>query len=165
METLADAGLTVEGPNVIQSGSKSQEHLEDTTDGMSASEHKTVDRHKTAITRAALSAPMYMLFTSGLIRHDSTLLDYGCGQGDDIKALQSDGFTAEGWDPHFRPDPSSLKKSQVTNLGFVLNVIEDPEERAEALKRAFSLTEVCLAVSVMLYGKADLSGARPYRDG
>ena len=58
-----------------------------------------------------------------------------------------------------------MKKSQVTNLGFVLNVIEDSEERAEALKRAFSLTEVCLAVSVMLYGKADLSGARPYRDG
>jgi DNA phosphorothioation-associated putative methyltransferase len=165
METLDDAGLTVEGPNVVQSSSGSAEHLEDTTDDISASEHKTVDRHKTAITRAALSAPMYMLFTSGLIRHDSTLLDYGCGLGHDIKALQSDGFTAAGWDPHFRPDPSSLKKSQVTNLGFVLNVIEEPEERAEALKRAFSLTEVCLAVSVMLYGKANLSGARPYRDG
>jgi DNA phosphorothioation-associated putative methyltransferase len=165
METLADAGLTVEGPNVVPSGSRSQLPLEASTDDMGASEHKKVDRHKTAITRAALSAPMYLLFTSGLIRHDSTVLDYGCGQGDDVRALKSDGFAAEGWDPHFRPDPSSLKKSQVTNLGFVLNVIEEPEERAEALKRAFSLTEVCLAVSVMLYGKADLSGVRPYRDG
>lgn len=164
METLADAGLTVEGPNVVQSGSRSKEHLE-ATDNMCASEHKKVDRHKTAITRAALSAPMYLLFTSGLIRQDSTVLDYGCGQGDDVRALKSDGFAAEGWDPHFRPDPGSLKKSQVTNLGFVLNVIEEPEERAEALRRAFSLTEVCLAVSVMLYGKADLSGVRPYRDG
>lgn len=165
METLADAGLTVEGPNVVQSSPRSEEPLEATTDDMSASEHKKVERHKTAITRAALSAPMYLLFTSGLIRQESTILDYGCGQGDDIRALQSDGYAAEGWDPHYRPDPSSLKKSQVTNLGFVLNVIEDPEERAKALRRAFSLTEVCLAVSVMLYGKSDLSGARPYRDG
>lgn len=165
METLAEAGLTVEGPNVVQNGSKSDEPLEAKTDDKRTPEHNKIERHKTAITRAALSAPMYLLFTSGLIRHDSTVLDYGCGQGDDIRALQSDGYAIEGWDPHFRPDTSYLKKSQVTNLGFVLNVIEDPEERAEALKRAFSLTEVCLAVSVMLYGKADLSGARPYRDG
>lgn len=165
METLAEAGLTVEGPNVVLSNSRSDELLEAKTDDISTSKNKKIERHKTAITRAALSAPMYLLFTSGLIRHDSTILDYGCGQGDDIRALQSDGYAVEGWDPHYRPDPSSLKKSQVTNLGFVLNVIEDPEERAEALKRAFSLTEVCLAVSVMLYGKADLSGARPYRDG
>lgn len=165
METLAEAGLTVEGPNVVQSGSNSDDTLESKTQDKSTSENNEVERHKTAITRAALSAPMYLLFTSGLIRHDSTILDYGCGKGDDIRALQSDGFTVAGWDPHYRPNPSSLKESQITNLGFVLNVIEDPEERAEALQRAFSLTEVCLAVSVMLYGKADLSGARPYRDG
>lgn len=165
METLVDAGLTVEGPNVVQSGSSSDEPLEAKTDDMGTSEINKVERHKTAITRAALSAPMYLLFTSGLIHHNCTVLDYGCGQGDDIRALQSDGYAVEGWDPHYRPDPSSLKKSQVTNLGFVLNVIEHPEERAQALKRAFSLTEVCLAVSVMLYGKADLSGARPFCDG
>ena len=165
MEELAKAGLTVRGPDVVPSFSKSEEPLATATHDMSAPKHKKVERHKTAITRAALSAPMYLLFTSGLIRQESTILDYGCGQGDDIRALQSDGYAAEGWDPHYRPDPSSLKKSQVTNLGFVLNVIEEPEERAEALRRAFSLTEVCLAVSVMLYGKADLSGVRPYRDG
>ena len=165
METLAEAGLTVEGPNILKSGLISYESPKASTDDMNGQENKTVERHKTAITRAALSAPMYLLFTSGLIRHDRTILDYGCGQGDDIRALQSDGYTVEGWDPHYQPEPSALKMSQVTNLGFVLNVIEDPEERAEALKRAFSLTELCLAVSVMLYGKADLSGARPYRDG
>ena len=165
MKTLAEAGLTVEGPHIVQSGSISKEAAKTSTDVMNGLEKNIVERHKTAITRAALSAPMYLLFTSGLIRHDRTVLDYGCGQGDDIRALQSDGYTVEGWDPHYQPDPSTLKKSQVTNLGFVLNVIEDPEERAEALKRAFSLTDLCLAVSVMLYGKADLSGARPYRDG
>ena len=165
METLAEAGLTVEGPHIVQSGLISEESAKASADDMNGLEKNIVERHKTAITRAALSAPMYLLFTSGLIRHDRTILDYGCGQGDDIRALQSDGYAAEGWDPHYRPDPSSLKKCQVTNLGFVLNVIENPEERAEALKLAFSLTEICLAVSVMLYGKANLSGARPYRDG
>ena len=164
-ETLAEAGLVVDGPNVVESGLSPNQQFEATTDDMSVSEHGKVERHKTAITRAALSAPMYLLFTSGLIRQDSTILDYGCGQGDDIRALQTDGYAAEGWDPHYQPDPSSLRKSQITNLGFVLNVIEDREERAEALKRAFDLTELCLAVSVMLYGKADLSGVRPYRDG
>ncbi len=165
METLTEAGLTVEGPNIVKSGLNSEESPKASTDDVNGLEQNKVERHRTAITRAALSAPMYLLFTSGLIRHDRTVLDYGCGQGDDIRALRSDGYSVEGWDPHYQPDPSTLKKSQVTNLGFVLNVIEDPEERAEALKRAFSLTEVCLAVSVMLYGKADLSGARPYRDG
>lgn len=165
MDALADAGLTVEGPKVVKSSSNPDESLVASADHLSAPENDRVERHKTAIARTALSAPMYLLFTSGLIRHDSTILDYGCGQGDDIQALQSEGYKVAGWDPHYRPDPISLKKSQVTNLGFVLNVIEDPEERAEALRRAFSLTEVCLAVSVMLYGKADLSGARPYRDG
>lgn len=165
METLAEAGLAVDGPNVVESSSSPNEPFAATTDGMGVSEHGKVERHKTAITRGALSAPMYLLFTSGLIRQDTTILDYGCGQGDDIRALQTDGYTAQGWDPHYRPDPSSLRTSQITNLGFVLNVIEDREERAVALKRAFELTELCLAVSVMLYGKADLSGVRPYRDG
>ena len=165
METLAEAGLTVDGPNVVKNGSSPNEPFEAKTDGMGVSEHRKIERHKTAITRAALSAPMYLLFTSGLIRKDSTILDYGCGQGDDIRALQADGYAAQGWDPHYRPDPSSLRTSKITNLGFVLNVIEDRQERAEALKRAFELTELCLAVSVMLYGKADLSSVRPYRDG
>lgn len=165
METLAEAGLAVDGPNIVESGASPNKPFEVTTDGIGVSQHRKVERHKTAITRAALSAPMYLLFTSGLIRKDSTILDYGCGQGDDIRALQADGYAAQGWDPHYRPDPSSLRKSQITNLGFVLNVIEDREERAQVLKRAFALTELCLAVSVMLYGKADLSGVRPYRDG
>ena len=77
METLAEAGLTVEGPNVVQSGSKSDEPLEAKTDDKRTPENNKIERHKTAIPRAALSAPMYLLFTSGLIRHDSTVLDYG----------------------------------------------------------------------------------------
>jgi len=93
---------------------------------------------------------MYFLYTNGLVNPNTTILDYGCGQGDDVRALEAAGFNAVGWDPHFQPDPSSLRKSRITNLGFVLNVIEDPAERAEALRRSFDLTETCLAVSVML---------------
>ena len=60
---------------------------------------------------------------------NSEVLDYGCGQGDDIIALKSAGYNAEGWDPYYRPDPSLLKKADITNLGFVLNVIEDLEDK------------------------------------
>jgi DNA phosphorothioation-associated putative methyltransferase len=165
MDTLADAGLTVEGPTIVETRSHQERFLATLGGDFGSPKNNRVQRHKTAIARTALSAPMYLLFTSGLIRKDITVLDFGCGQGHDVQALRSEGYMVEGWDPHYRPDPIALKKSQVTNLGFVLNVIEDPKERAEALIRAFSLTEVCLAVSVMLYGKADLSGARPYRDG
>ena len=160
-ETLAEAGFAVEGSRIVQRSVSLDELPEVST----SAKKKTVERHRTAIARAALSAPMYLLFTSGLIREDVTILDYGCGQGDDVRALQSDGYSAAGWDPYYQPDPNLLKKSQITNLGFVLNVIEDPKERVEALKCAFNLTELCLAVSVMLYGKADLSGVQPYRDG
>ncbi len=165
MDALSDAGLVIEGATVVESGSTSSDSDALKPPGSIAPKPQKVDRHKTAISRAALSAPMYLLFTGGLIRPNNTVLDYGCGQGDDVRALKDNGYNALGWDPHFQPSLSSLKHSHITNLGFVLNVIEDPEERAEALRRSFSLTEACLAVSAMLYGKSDLSSARPYRDG
>ena len=47
----------------------------------------------------------------------------------------------------------------------VLNVIEDPAERVEAVKAAFGLARRLMAVAVMLVGKADTSTLRPFRDG
>jgi DNA phosphorothioation-associated putative methyltransferase len=67
-----------------------------------------------------------------------------------------------GWDPHFAQDQPQIA-SDVVNLGFVVNVIEDPAERVEAIQRAFSLAFTALVVSVMLYS-SDRPG-KPYRDG
>ncbi len=124
-----------------------------------------IERHKTAILRSSVSAPMFLLQSSGVITTETSVLDYGCGKGDDVQSLQNAGINARGWDPHFRPDPQQLAKADVVNLGFVLNVIEERDERVKALRRAFTLTKGCLAVSVMLIGKGDLSNSRPYKDG
>jgi DNA phosphorothioation-associated putative methyltransferase len=53
--------------------------------------------------------------------------------------------------------------SDVVNLGFVINVIEDAAERVDVLHRAFALANGVLAVSVMLYGQD--TNSRPYGDG
>jgi DNA phosphorothioation-associated putative methyltransferase len=49
-------------------------------------------------------------------------------------------------------------------LGFVINVIEDFDERLEALTRAWSLAERLLVVSVMLANQNDARGER-FREG
>ncbi len=123
-----------------------------------------VARHRTAIVRDRLSVPMQALARYGLLDPKRSVLDYGCGQGDDVRALLEAGIPAIGWDPHFAPD-TPLEPADVVNLGFVLNVIESREERREALRRAFDLARGCLAVACMAVGKADTSGLEPYGDG
>jgi DNA phosphorothioation-associated putative methyltransferase len=108
-----------------------------------------------------LSAPVQLLIRHGLLTKASPIFDYGCGKGDDLASLQAEGYTASGWDPHYAPD-SPRHEAQVVNLGFVLNVIEDPAERVEALASAFRLTTGVLAVAVML--PAGQPG-RPWGDG
>jgi len=69
-----------------------------------------------------------------------------------------------GWDPHHRPN-GALTPSDVVNLGFVVNVIEDAHERQTTLKRAWSLARSVLLVSARLTSESrDLEGV-PFRDG
>lgn len=130
--------------------------------GATASER--VERYRTAIVRDRLSAPMQALHRHGIMTRSTTLLDYGCGQGDDVRALSAAGYDAVGWDPYHAPE-GPRRESDVVNLGFVLNVIEDPDERRATLKSAYTLARRCLSVAVMVTGKADVSGLTPYRDG
>jgi DNA phosphorothioation-associated putative methyltransferase len=91
------------------------------------------------------------------------LFDYGCGRGDDVRGLRENGLTAHGWDPYFAPD-ERVQPADLVNLGFVINVIEDFDERLEALTRAWSLASTLLVVSVMLANQNDVRGER-FRDG
>ena len=72
-------------------------------------------------------------------------------------------MTVAGWDPYFAPD-NNITPANIVNLGFVINVIEDFDERLDALTRAFSLAERLLVVSVMLTNQNDVQGQR-FRDG
>ena len=122
-------------------------------------------RHMTAIGRSALSLPAKVLFQTGLANDETSFLDFGCGRGDDVKFLTELGVPASGWYPHFKPEPSLLKKSDIINLGFVLNVIENKQERIDVLKDAYELTDQCLSVAVMLHSQNDTVTTIPFNDG
>ena len=94
----------------------------------------------------------------------TSVLDYGCGRGGDVARLVRAGVKCTGWDPHYRPY-TELTASEVVNLGYVINVIEEPRERAATLRRAWSLTRRVLIVSARLTTDVrDLEGV-PFCDG
>ncbi|MBE0364124.1 hypothetical protein PULV_a1690 [Pseudoalteromonas ulvae UL12] len=124
----------------------------------------TIDRHKTALVRHELSAPMKTLAKHGYLNGDYSIFDYGCGRGDDLRELEAHGIDALGWDLNYRPDADKVS-SDIVNLGFVINVIEDRDERIETLLGAWELTQQILVVSVMLGNETYVSQFQPYKDG
>jgi DNA phosphorothioation-associated putative methyltransferase len=123
-----------------------------------------IARHKTAIDRNQLSAPMQLLARHGYLSGDRSILDYGCGKGDDLTELEAHGIDCTGWDPAHRPDVD-LISSDIVNLGFVLNVIEDKTERDLTLQRAWEYADQLLIVSVMVAGESIIRQFEPYKDG
>lgn len=125
--------------------------------------HWQAARQLTAMVRYGFSAPVQSLARYGFLDGSQRVFDYGCGRGDDLRGLAENGLEAAGWDPFYAPD-RPLAPADIVNLGFVINVIEDPEERLTALTRAWSLAERLLVVSVMLANQNDPRGER-FRDG
>ena len=121
-----------------------------------------IDRHKTAMTRYDLSKPVKTLLEYGLLKPGVSFFDYGCGQGADVRGLQALGYAAEGWDPVHRRAVAK-QAADVVNMGYVLNVIEDPVERVEALVDAFRHAKRLLVVSGLIAESVE-AGAR-FRDG
>ncbi len=122
-----------------------------------------VARHLTALSRNNLSAPVQTLARFGFLDGSKTVFDYGCGRGGDIRGLAENGITVTGWDPYYAPDESKCP-AHIVNLGFVINVIEDPKERLEALQGAYTLAEELLVVSAMTASPEAVRGV-PYGDG
>lgn len=126
--------------------------------------HVTVERHLTAIDRNKLSQPLQILARHDYLNGNFTILDYGCGKGDDVRELEAHGIDVAAWDPVYRPD-SRLRQADIVNLGYVINVIEDRQERAETLCKAYNYAHRVLVVSAMLAGESLISQFRPYKDG
>jgi DNA phosphorothioation-associated putative methyltransferase len=121
-----------------------------------------IARHKTAMKRYALSRPLALAMAHRVIEPSRRVLDYGCGRGADVRLLGKAGVVATGWDPHFRPD-DPLRPAECVNLGYVLNVIENPIERRQTLQKAFALAEMVLIVSVRV--DQALGDATEFADG
>lgn len=138
------------------------------TDGtaLQAPEDDSVEvaRHKTAILRKRLSRPVQTLLEHGLLTKETTFLDYGCGQGNDVERLQQMGYTVSAWDPVYQPDGRKAP-AEVVNLGFVLNVIEEPLERMDVLRDAFELSHRVLVVSTLVATSETAALGKPYKDG
>lgn len=121
--------------------------------------------------RSVHSKPIQLALAEGVLgkyspqdgfNYRTQFLDFGCGRGDDVTMLRKRGIRAEGWDPDTSRGPrrgcyfgklgySVMRaggKHDVVNLGFVLNVVEDPKERALALRRAWRLTRRVMIVAV-----------------
>lgn len=121
-------------------------------------------RHRTAMRRDKLSRPIRLALIHEVLTPSRTIFDYGCGRGDDLKALISSGFEAAGWDPAHRPD-AERTPADVVNLGYVVNVIDDVVERAETLCRAWRLARRVLVVAARLVDERDDAHIAPVRDG
>ena len=113
----------------------------------------TTGAHKTAIQRWSLSRPVALALEDGLLSTKTTFFDYGCGRGGDLKRLHEMGVPVSGWDPAYFPDEERTP-ADVVNLGYVVNVIEDLEERTVALCAAWELAQKLLIVSARLEWEA-----------
>lgn len=123
-----------------------------------------VARHRTAMTRAALSRPIALAMSDGVLNTNLSVFDYGCGRGDDLRNLTALGFRIDGWDPSHRPE-AAVCPADIVNIGYVVNVIDDRAERRDTLQRAWNLAQQVLIVSARLVWEArDLEG-RPLADG
>lgn len=125
---------------------------------------ENVFRYRTALRRQRLSVPVQKAEKFGFINSELTFFDYGCGRGDDVRILANMGITASGWDPYFQPDGEKIC-SDVVNLGYVLNVIENPVERRDVVKEAYNLTNRVLIVSVLVRGYKTSDQAQKLGDG
>ncbi|SNS98601.1 DNA phosphorothioation-associated putative methyltransferase [Asanoa hainanensis] len=125
---------------------------------------QVIPRHQTAITRPHLSKPVSLALADGILRPELTLFDYGCGRGGDITLLQEMGFTAHGWDPGYSPH-AQQHAADVVNLGYVINVIEDPAERAETLASAWALATRVLIVAARPDWEARTVSGHRHGDG
>src|SRR5207245_6486004 len=76
----------------------------------------------------------------------------------------STGIRCAGWDPVHRPS-ESLCAAEVVNLGYVINVIEDPLERASVVRNAWALARKVLVVAARLTLEKAATNGAPCGDG
>jgi len=119
-------------------------------------------RHRTAIRRGAHSRPVSLALAQGLVGPNLSFFDVGCGLGEDVRLLKERGIEAQGWDPYYLPD-AAVDAADCVNLGYVLNVIEDQEERERTLRSAYDLARRVLVVSVRV--DQSLNSGTDFSDG
>jgi hypothetical protein len=165
---LVSKGLVIRGHTLEKAEAReAKADVDEHENGKQSAEIETgvvIERHKTAMTRYDLSKPVKTLLEYGMLKAEATFFDYGCGQGSDVRGLQALGYKAEGWDPVHRPEVTK-READIVNIGYVLNVIEDPAERLDALVDAYRHARRLLVVSGLIKETVESEQATQYGDG
>ncbi|QLE55603.1 DNA phosphorothioation-associated putative methyltransferase [Nostoc sp. TCL26-01] len=128
------------------------------------SETLEIERHRAAIARTEISRPVRLAIEWAILNPDKSFFDYGCGYGGDVQRVANLGYTSAGWDPYYYPD-AAITPADVVNLGYVLNVIEDTEERHQSLIQAWEITRQVLIVAAQILINAPSKAQLAYNDG
>ena len=125
----------------------------------------TTKRGNTAISRQSMSRPMAKMLKASMF-DNKRILDYGCGKGFDVEQLKSLGFDITGYEP-FASDKylqvPSGKFDIITN-NYVLNVIENPEERKELIEKMKKMSKV-VVITVRSDKKSIKNTWKKFNDG
>lgn len=143
---------------------KGNRQLSRKSESVGAKTAPRIERHKTAIRRPSFSLPVKCALRDSLLSSERTFFDYGCGHGRDLQFLADLQIECSGWDPNFAPD-IPLQSADVVNIGYVLNVIEDLEERAQAMRGAWALCRNLLVVAAQIEFAAPDKEQQSYSDG
>jgi DNA phosphorothioation-associated putative methyltransferase len=97
-----------------------------------------IHTHRTAIKRKGPSRPLRDLLEYEPRILDGTVLDYGCGYGEDVRHLEmKSNEVIRGYDPHFDGAMPYAMKFDTVLLIYVANVIPDKAERQRAIYNAW----------------------------
>jgi DNA phosphorothioation-associated putative methyltransferase len=81
-----------------------------------------------------------------------------------VQALRVHDIQCQGWDPVYQPE-GERREAHIVNLGYVVNVIEDPDERAQTLREAWHYAQQVLLVAARLSVETRGATHQPYNDG
>jgi len=96
---------------------------------------------KTAIQRTKPSSPL--MFCINEFNLNDRILDFGCGRGEDVRFLRSQGFNAFGFDPYHDTEESFfssviiMDECSIVLATYVLNTIDSLEKRKNILQLAW----------------------------
>lgn len=113
--------------------------------------------HLTAISRKKMSKPTAYLWNQGLLK--GTVLDYGCGRGDDIRLFRENhNLIVAGYDPHYQPVYPEGQHYCTIICNYVLNVIESEAERESVMNNIRSL--LCIGGVAYISVRNDLKALK-----
>jgi DNA phosphorothioation-associated putative methyltransferase len=96
--------------------------------------------HKTAITRHRESQIARRLVEQGILSDLAvkSILDFGCGWGDDVAFYARHGVEAAGYDCNgrFGCDARPKQSFDLVTVVFVINVLPSPDDRLEAIRES-----------------------------